>query len=55
MPTTAGGLTFYDAKNVPHGTVRMETYHSKSLGVPRTLWIYTPPGYDAGSDRYPVF
>ena len=55
VPTTAGGLTFYDAKDVPHGTVRMETYHSKSLGVPRTLWIYTPPGYDAGSDRYPVF
>lgn len=49
------GLEFDDAKNVPHGTVRMETYHSKSLGVPRTLWIYTPPGYDRGNTRYPVF
>lgn len=56
VPTAAGDLTFYDAKNVPHGTVRMETYHSKSLGVPRTLWIYTPPGYDANNNtRYPVF
>ncbi len=49
------GLEFDDAKNVPHGTVRVETYHSKSLGVPRTMWIYTPPGYDRGNTRYPVF
>lgn len=49
------GLEFDDAKPVPHGTVRVETYHSKSLGVPRTLWIYTPPGYDRGNTRYPVF
>jgi enterochelin esterase family protein len=51
----ADGLTFYDAKAVPHGTVRIETYESKSIGAPRTLWIYTPPGYDRGSQRYPVF
>ncbi len=40
---------------MPHGTVRVETYHSKTLGVPRTLWIYTPPGYERGNTRYPVF
>jgi enterochelin esterase-like enzyme len=49
------GLEFDDAKNVPHGSVRIETYHSVSLGVPRTVWIYTPPGYDTGNTRYPVF
>jgi enterochelin esterase-like enzyme len=49
------GDEFDDARNVPHGTVRIETYHSKSLGVPRTLWIYTPPGYESGNQRYPVF
>jgi enterochelin esterase family protein len=49
------GLEFDDARNVPHGSIRVETYHSKSLGVPRTLWIYTPPGYDTGNTRYPVF
>jgi enterochelin esterase family protein len=49
------GDEFDDARNVPHGTVRIETYHSKSLGVPRTLWVYTPPGYESGSTRYPVF
>jgi hypothetical protein len=30
------GLEFDDAKNVQHGSVRIETYHSTSLGVPRT-------------------
>jgi enterochelin esterase-like enzyme len=55
VPTTNGDLTFYDAKNVPHGSVRIETYHSKSLGVPRQVWVYTPPGYDTGTERYPVF
>jgi enterochelin esterase family protein len=49
------GLQFYDAKPVPHGSVRLETYDSKSIGAPRTLWIYTPPGYDRGNTRYPVF
>jgi enterochelin esterase-like enzyme len=49
------GDEFDDARDVPHGTVRVETYHSKTLGVPRTLWIYTPPGYDRGTTRYPVF
>jgi enterochelin esterase-like enzyme len=50
----ADGLTYYDARPVPHGTVRIETYESKSLGVPRTLWVYTPPGYDRGNTRFPV-
>ena len=49
------GDDFDDAKDVPHGTVRMETYHSKTLGVPRALWVYTPPGYERGNTRYPVF
>jgi enterochelin esterase-like enzyme len=49
------GDEFDDARDVPHGTVRIETYHSKAMGVPRTLWVYTPPGYDRGTTRYPVF
>src|SRR3954447_19002909 len=49
------GLQFYDAKPVPHGSVRFETYDSKTVGAPRTLWIYTPPGYERGNTRYPVF
>jgi enterochelin esterase family protein len=47
------GPQFYDAKPVPHGTVRIVPYHSKSLGLARTVWVYTPPGYDQGKD-FPV-
>lgn len=40
------GPQFYDVKNVPHGEVRIRPYVSKTLGVSRTAWIYTPPGYE---------
>jgi enterochelin esterase-like enzyme len=44
---------FYDAQPVAHGEVRIRPYESKTLGLSRTVWIYTPPGYDSGND-YPV-
>ena len=44
----------YDMRNVPHGTVHMHWYQSKALGVPRSVWVYTPPGYDEGSAKYPI-
>jgi enterochelin esterase-like enzyme len=47
------GPAFYDVKDVPHGEVRIRPYVSKALGVSRTVWIYTPPGYDKGSN-FPV-
>ncbi|MFC1781008.1 alpha/beta hydrolase-fold protein [Planctomycetota bacterium] len=47
------GPQFYDVKPVPHGVVRIHPYESKSLGVNRTAWIYTPPGYEEG-ENYPV-
>jgi enterochelin esterase family protein len=47
------GPQFYDSKPVPHGEVRIRPYESKTLGLSRTVWIYTPPGYDSGKD-YPV-
>jgi enterochelin esterase family protein len=50
----ADSPTFYDAKPVPHGEVRMVLYESKAMGVTRWLWVYTPPGYDRSRTRYPV-
>lgn len=44
----------FDFQNVPHGTVRSHTYHSKSLGRLRGLSVYTPPGYDKSRTRYPT-
>jgi hypothetical protein len=37
------GPVFDDAKLVPHGSVRIETYDSKSIGAPRTMWVYMSP------------
>jgi len=37
---------FLDTQNVPHGTVREETYYSTALGKHRRLLVYTPPNYD---------
>jgi enterochelin esterase family protein len=42
-------------KEVPHGQVRVDWYQSKTLGAQRSLRVYTPPGYDATSEPYPVF
>jgi enterochelin esterase family protein len=47
------GSAFYDVKPVPHGEVRIRPYTSKTMGVGRTVWVYTPPNYDRGSN-FPV-
>ena len=43
-----------DASDVPAGSVVGEAVPSKMLGTARRVWFYTPPGYDAGQDWYPV-
>jgi enterochelin esterase-like enzyme len=46
---------FFQQQQVPHGTVHLHKYHSKSLGVTRGLYIYTPPNYETGQNiQYPV-
>lgn len=47
------GPQFYDVRPVPHGQVRIQPYVSKTLGLSRTVWVYTPPGYERGSN-FPV-
>jgi len=49
------GTDFMETKEVPHGSVSEVTYFSKSLNRNRRLHVYTPPGYEAGSDKYPIF
>src|SRR5207237_3030385 len=46
---------FMDTKNVPHGAVAAIHYYSTSLGKFRRMHIYTPPGYEANQQKYPVF
>jgi enterochelin esterase-like enzyme len=45
---------FFAIKDVPHGTVRIMWYPSKTTGETRRIFIYTPPGYDRSTTRYPV-
>jgi enterochelin esterase-like enzyme len=45
---------FFAVKDVPHGTVRTLWYVSKTTGETRRIFVYTPPGYDQGTARYPV-
>jgi enterochelin esterase-like enzyme len=47
--------TFLETRDVPHGAIRAEVYHSKVLNINRPLLVYTPPGYDQRpQESYPV-
>ena len=45
---------YLEVRDVPHGTVHEVSYRSTALGTDREVVVYTPPGYEASSDRYPV-
>jgi len=44
-----------DTRDVPHGAVASVFYYSTVLKTTRRMHIYTPPGYEAGNRKYPVF
>jgi enterochelin esterase family protein len=48
------GSDFMDTTNVPHGAVARVYYRSSTLNRTRRLHVYTPPGYEAGTEKYPV-
>jgi enterochelin esterase family protein len=41
-------------ENVPHGNVTAVWYSSPTLGTIRRMYVYTPPGYEQGKNKYPV-
>jgi len=45
----------YEVKDVPHGTLSKVWYKSPTLNLTRRMYVYTPPGYEGGTDKYPVF
>ena len=49
------GSEISDTKDVPHGAVAAVTYYSTALSKFRRMHIYTPPGYESGKGKYPVF
>ncbi|MDF1576487.1 MAG: alpha/beta hydrolase-fold protein [Bacteroidales bacterium] len=53
VPGAASGL--YAVQNVPHGTLSKVWYDSPTLELKRRMYVYTPPGYESGTEKYPVF
>ena len=49
------GTDFMDTKDVPHGAVAAVNYYSTSLKRFRRMHVYTPPGYESGKGKFPVF
>jgi enterochelin esterase family protein len=49
------GAAFMETRDVPHGAVASVTYYSKTLEKFRRMHVYTPPGYETSSRKYPVF
>ncbi|WP_026461525.1 alpha/beta hydrolase [Adhaeribacter aquaticus] len=45
---------FYALKDVPHGHMQQVLFPSKSTKTSRVANVYTPPGYEKGSTKYPV-
>jgi enterochelin esterase-like enzyme len=49
------GVDYYEVKDVPHGEVRIRSYHAQATGSWRRAYVYTPPDYDTTTGtRYPV-
>lgn len=49
-----GRADLYKVNDVPHGTVARRWYNSPTLKMNRRITIYTPPGYEASTGKYPV-
>jgi enterochelin esterase family protein len=49
------GVDWMDTQDVPHGAVASLTYYSTALKRFRRLHVYTPPGYELGKGKFPVF
>jgi len=52
---TVPGAAFMDTRRVSHGAIAEATYFSEPLGRFRRMHVYTPPGYEISTTRYPVF
>jgi enterochelin esterase family protein len=44
----------FQSQAVPHGSLTSSWFQSSALQASRRMFVYTPPGYEAGKTRYPV-
>lgn len=54
VPSPPGQHRADEWRDVPHGSVTIQWYDSKSTGRRRRVHVYTPPGYEQGAKKYPV-
>ncbi|WP_229208895.1 alpha/beta hydrolase-fold protein [Dyadobacter luticola] len=52
IPFRGGG--YYAMREVPHGDVHVRKYFSKASNMWREMYVYTPPGYEQSTEKYPV-
>jgi len=46
---------YFNKNDIAHGTVTKIWYNSEVLGFQRRVYVYTPGGYEGGTQKYPVF
>jgi enterochelin esterase family protein len=44
----------WSVQAVPHGNIHINTYVSKTMNATRNIYVYTPPGYETSTARYPA-
>ena len=49
-----GQADLYKVQDVPHGTVATRWYNSPGNNMVRRMVVYTPPGYEKSTGKYPV-
>jgi enterochelin esterase family protein len=49
------GIDLEGVQDVPHGAIAEVFYASSVLKTTRRMHVYTPPGYESGNQKYPVF
>jgi len=49
-----GHADLYRTNDIAHGTVTRRWYDSPVLGMDRRITVYTPPGYEKSTEKYPV-
>ncbi|HEX7080419.1 MAG TPA: alpha/beta hydrolase-fold protein [Gammaproteobacteria bacterium] len=54
LPQQTATPAYLETRDVAHGAVQTFNYHSESLDREREVVVYMPPGYESGSERYPV-